>query len=320
MSHTTRRTLRLLALLQSRQVWTGAELAQELDITVRSVRRDVQRLRDLGYPVSADRGHAGGYRLGQGNQLPPLLLEPDEAVAVGVGLRLASSTGMPGVDKVAARSTERLEQLVHAPLRERIRTIAQAVEVVSDGGPTADVEILWTLSQGISESLEVRMDYVARDHTETRRRVEPYRVLVFGNRWYFFAWDLDRQDWRTFRLDRIQSARLSTFVFQPRPTPNIQDFIQRAVTTEPYHHVVRVRFMVPRAQVEPHLPKCSGILEDDGAQACIWTTGADDLTWLAGFLAAMDHDLRVLEPADLLAAMQDLTTRLQTVLKASRNP
>lgn len=317
MSDTTRRALRLLALLQARTVWTGPELAEQLGVTVRSVRRDIDRLRELGYPVMSGRGHGGGYRLGAGRKLPPLLLEPDEAVAVGVGLRLASSSGITGLDEVAARSLERLEHLAHETLRQRIGTIAKAIEVVGGGGPGVDADVLVTLSHGVHEGVQVRMDYVARDGRATQRRIEPYRVLALGKRWYLFAWDLDREDWRTFRLDRIHAARTSTFGFTPRPTPDIQEHLRRSVTTDPYQHAIRVRFEAPRAEVERLFPPTVGVLAEDGPEACVLTTGADDIQWMAAHLAVIPIGTEVLEPPELVAAMRRMSDRLAATVRRS---
>lgn len=310
MSDTTRRSLRLLALLQARTVWTGPELAAELEITVRSVRRDIDRLRALGYPVVSERGHGGGYRLGAGKKLPPLLLEPDEAVAVGVGLRLASSSGITGLDQVAMRSLQRLENLSHESLRHRIAAISQAVDVVGRGGPDVDTETLVILSGAIQDRRQVRMDYVARGGEDSHRRLEPYRVLAWGSRWYLFAWDLDREDWRTFRLDRIQTLRTSTFGFTPRETPDVQRHLMRTASRDPQQRIARVRFHASRQAMLPTIPQAVGEIHDDGPASCVLTSATAELKWLALHLAALEVPMEILEPQELVSITRDLGKRL----------
>lgn len=320
MSDTTHRTLRLLTLLRSRAEWTGSELAEQLETTTRSVRRDINRLRSLGYPVDSVRGHGGGYRLGTDAKLPPLILDLDQAVAVGVGLRLASSSGISGLDQQAEACLVKLEELSHAVLRERISTITQAVDVVSGSSTPVNADVLLALSHGIRGHLQVRMDYVARNGAPTHRRLEPYRVLAMGARWYLFAWDLDRGDWRTFRLDRIQAVRVSTFAFSPRPTPEIQEHLHRSVTTDPYQHVVRIRFRAPLAQVQGQLGTCAGLLQEDGAEACLFTTGSQDLQWTAGWLAGLALDMQIVEPMELVDAVADLGRQLLAIAQQSQGP
>lgn len=318
MSDTTHRTLRLLTLLRSRAEWTGSELAEQLQTTTRSVRRDINRLRTMGYPVDSVRGHGGGYRLGTNGRLPPLVLDLEQAVAVGVGLRLASSSGISGLDQQAEACLVKLEELSHAALRERIATITQAVDVVSGSSTPVDSDVLLALSHGIRGNLQVRMDYVARSGVPTHRRLEPYRVLAMGPRWYLFAWDLDRGDWRTFRLDRIQAVRVTTFAFSPRPTPDIQEHLHKSVTTDPYQYVVRIRFSAPLSQVQGHLGTCAGLLHEDGPEACLFTTGSQDLQWTAGWLAGLPVKVQILEPVELVNAVANLGRQLLALAQHSQ--
>lgn len=320
MSDTTHRTLRLLTLLRSRTDWAGPDLAQQLGTTTRSLRRDINRLRTLGYPVESVRGHGGGYRLGADGKLPPLVLDLDQAVAVGVGLRLASSSGISGLEQQAEACLVKVEELSPAALREQIATISQAVDVISGGSTPVDADILLALSRGIRGCQQIRMDYVARNGEPSHRRLEPYRVLAMGPRWYLFAWDLDRDDWRTFRLDRIQSVRVSTFAFSPRPTPEIQGHLHRSVTTDPYQHVVRIRFCAPLSEVEAHLCAYAGLLQPDGPEACVFTTGSQDLPWTATWLAGVPLDMQILEPAELVDAVADLGRHLLAVAQQSQGP
>ncbi|ROZ62163.1 YafY family transcriptional regulator [Kocuria soli] len=318
MSDTTRRALRLLTLLQARPVWTGQSLADELGVTTRSLRRDIERLRDLGYPVLSEKGHGGGYQLGAGQRLPPLLLEADEAVAVGVGLRLAAASGITGLDEVAVRSLAHLEQLVHQSIKDQIATVGAAVDVVLTGVPPVQLETLLVLAQGVRGQVQLRLDYVARDGAATRRRVEPYRVLSMGRNWYLFAWDLDRDDWRTFRLDRIESARVTTFRYTARPTPDIQEHLRQAVSQGARTTRVRVRFLASREEVVAVIPAEVGTLEAEGPGSCVLTTFTEEFDWVAFRLVSLPMPVQVLEPPELVAAMSAMSERLTRTVERSR--
>lgn len=237
MSDVTHRALRLLNLLQSRTVWTGPELATELGVTVRSVRRDMNRLRDLGYPVLSSHGHGGGYQLGAGRALPPLLLEGDEATAVAVGLRLAAASGIDGLGERALRALTKLEPVLPPQIRGEVSAVSDALRAISPTPPAGlspfPAATLVTLSRAVRDTAQVRLDYERADGERSHRRAEPYRVLSVSGRWYLFAWDLEREGWRTFRLDRMHTATASTFRFTPRPTPDIEEHVRQAVSTWP---------------------------------------------------------------------------------------
>jgi len=211
MLETSARLLRLLSLLQSRRDWPGAELAERLGVTTRTVRRDVDRLRDLGYPVESATGTAGGYRLGVGAALPPLLLDDDEAVAVAVGLRAAATGTVTGIEETSLRALAKLEQVLPSRLRHRVGAMQSAILPLTGPGPTVDPDLLTAACQAHEG---VRFGY-----QQNTRRVEPYRLVHTGRRWYLLAFDLDRDDWRTFRVDRIDSAPLPGPRFTPRPEP-----------------------------------------------------------------------------------------------------
>ncbi|MFC4904527.1 helix-turn-helix transcriptional regulator [Kocuria oceani] len=310
MTDPTRRVLRLLSLLQSRPVWTGPELAAELGVTVRSVRRDVDRLRELGYPVPADRGHGGGYRLGRGRRLPPLLLQPEEAVAAAVGLRLAAASGIDGLGEAALRTLTTLDQLMPPGLREEVSAVAGAVDAVVPPGPSVDADVLVLLARAVRTRVLVRLDYETRDGRRAERRIEPYRVLSLGRRWYLFAWDADRDDWRTFRLDRIHGARTTTFRFVPRPVPDVEEHVRRSVTTWAYAHTVRVRLLVPLERAGEVVPPQAGRLTADGPGACVLEAGGDDLAGIALHLVRTGFELEVLDPPELTAVLQEMGRRM----------
>ncbi|MGX5357293.1 helix-turn-helix transcriptional regulator [Kocuria sp. KH4] len=310
MTDPTRRVLRLLSLLQSRPVWTGPELAAELGVTVRSVRRDVDRLRELGYPVPADRGHGGGYRLGPGRRLPPLLLQPEEAVAAAVGLRLAAASGIDGLGEAALRTLTTLDQLMPPGLREEVSAVAGAVDVVVPAGPSVDADVLVLLARAVRTRVLVRLDYETRDGRRAERRIEPYRVLSLGRRWYLFAWDVDRGDWRTFRLDRIHGGRTTTFRFVPRPVPDVEEHVRRSVTTWASAHTVRVRLLVPLERAGEVVPPQAGRLTADGPAACVLEAGGDDLAETALHLVRTGFELEVLDPPELAALLQEMGRRM----------
>src|SRR5919112_4358487 len=203
---TSERLLKLLSLLQARPDWSGPELAERLEVTGRTVRNDVERLRRLGYPVLASPGVGGGYRLGAGASLPPLLLDDEEAVAVTVGLRTATGGAIAGIEEASLRALAKLEQVLPARLRRRVSTLQTYTVPVprDDTGPTVDTEVLMVLAAVCRDRERLRFDYADNSGAATVRAVEPYRLVSWGRRWYLFAWDLDRDDWRTFRVDRMQ--------------------------------------------------------------------------------------------------------------------
>src|SRR5436309_3491303 len=204
MLETSARLLRLLSLLQARRDWTGTELATRLGVTTRTIRNDIGRLRGLGYPVDARPGVAGGYRLGTSGILPPLLLDDDEAVAIAVGLRTAASGSIAGIEETSVRALTKLEQVLPSRLRRRVSALGDVTSAFSAEGPRIDPDLLATLAGACRDRARLRFSYMARDERLTRRSVEPAAVVHSGYRWYLVAYDLDRDDWRTFRLDRIR--------------------------------------------------------------------------------------------------------------------
>ncbi|WP_197359093.1 helix-turn-helix transcriptional regulator, partial [Streptomyces clavuligerus] len=204
MLETSARLLRLLSLLQAHREWSGAELAERLGVTARTVRRDADRLRALGYPVNASPGTGGGYRLGAGARLPPLLLDDEEAVAVAVGLRTSAGQGVEGIGETSVRALAKLEQVLPDRLRRRVSTLnSVTVPMLRVPRVQVDPSVLTELATACRDSEKLRFRY--RDHSGsgTRRTVEPHRLVCTERRWYLVAWDLDRADWRTFRVDRV---------------------------------------------------------------------------------------------------------------------
>lgn len=310
MSDTTGRALRLLSLLQSRPVWTGAELSARLGVTTRSVRRDVGRLRELGYPVRATQGVGGGYQLRAGTALPPLLLDDEEAVAVAVCLRLAAGGTVEGLGEAAVRTLAKLDQVLPARLRSTVAAVHDATVTLDSSVEQVDAETLMTLAHACREAQRVTCTYAAATGPATVRRIEPYRLVATGRRWYLVAFDLDRDDWRTFRLDRMTAAEATGCRFTPRAAPDAATFVQRSVSQSPYRHVARVRVHASAADVAGIVSPSTGQTEalDDGTT--LLTTGGNRLDWMAMHLAALPWPVEVVDPPELGAAMCVLGRRL----------
>lgn len=316
MIQTSARLLALLSLLQVRREWTGQELAERLEVEPRTIRRDVRKLRELGYPVEAAAGAAGGYRLGSGGRLPPLLLDDTEAVAVAVGLRLAASGAIAGIEETSVRAMTKLEQVLPSRLRRRVSALSHATAAFTADGPRIDADVLATLAGACRDNLRLRFTYVAKDERVSARRAEPAAVVYTGYRWYLVAFDLDRDDWRTFRLDRIQDDVGVGERGRPRPVPggDAAAFVRRAIgrAGEPDATVVpgAVRVSAPASLVRPRLPQGVATVEPDGPDACIVTTKG---MWSRNFLvwmALLDHPLRVLGPPELVEAAQAIARHL----------
>jgi predicted DNA-binding transcriptional regulator YafY len=305
----TARVLRLLDLLQSRPVWNGTELAERLGVTTRSVRRDVERLRGLGYPVRAAHGTGGGYQLGAGRRLPPLLLDDDEAVAVAVCLRLAAGGTVEGLGEAAVRTLAKLDQVLPGRLRSQVEAIHEATVTLDPTSPSVDARTLLLLARACRATERVTFRY-AGPRGEGERRVEPYRLVATGRRWYLLAHDLDRDDWRTFRLDRMTEPATSGWRFRLREAPDAADFVRRAIAVGPYEHVARVRITAPKAVVEQQLPSSVGTVTADGRSHCILESGGAHLDWMALRLALLPWPMTVLGPPELRDAMTRQAHRL----------
>src|SRR5690348_4407817 len=227
MRETSGRLLRLLSLLQARRDWTGTELAARLSVTTRTVRNDVDRLRELGYPVDARPGVAGGYRLGAGAALPPMLLDDEEAVAVAVGLRTAASGSVAGIEEASVRALAKLQQVLPARLRHRVSAFQAYTLAGPSRGPRTDPDVLTLIAGACRDHERVRFNYQAHSGTASQRTVEPYRLVFDRQRWYLVAWDTDRRAWRTFRADRIEPRPPTGPRFTPRPVPSDREIAEQ---------------------------------------------------------------------------------------------
>ncbi|MFF8832746.1 helix-turn-helix transcriptional regulator [Streptomyces sp. NPDC015131] len=315
MLETSARLLRLLSLLQAHREWSGADLAQRLGVTPRTVRRDVDRLRELGYPVNASPGTGGGYQLGAGAALPPLLLDDDEAVAVAVGLRTAAGSGIEGVGETSVGALAKLEQVLPDRLRRRVSALNTfTVPMLRAPRSPVDPSVLTELAAACRDSERLRFAY--RDHSgaTTRRTVEPHRLVCTERRWYLVAWDVDRDAWRTFRADRIEPRPPHGPRFPPRtpPAEDLAAYVSEGVSSRVYAARAVIRLHVPAAEAAAVVGPLDGVLEPDGESACLLRTGGTSLDVLAVHVAMMGLEFEVVEPAELtghLAAIRDRFSR-----------
>jgi predicted DNA-binding transcriptional regulator YafY len=295
---TSARLLRLLSLLQSRPDWSGPELAERLAVTTRTVRRDVDRLRQLGYPVDAAPGVAGGYRLGSGTNLPPLLLDDDEATAVAIALGTTTGGAVRGMEEPALAALTKLDRLLPPRLRKRVADLQATTIGMSGPADAVDASLLVVLSQACAGQERVRMHYVDREGAPSERRVEPFRLVSTGRRWYLVARDVDRDAWRTFRVDRVVDAQPTGHRFRFDDPPDAAELVSRATSVAPYRYSARVRVEAPLATVRARVPPTVGLV-DDGPDGVVLTTGADDLDFIAGHLVGLGLPFEVLEPPEL---------------------
>ena len=308
---TAARLLRLLSLLQSRPLWDGSELAARLDVTPRTVRRDVVRLRSLGYPIDADAGIGGGYRLGRGGRLPPLLLEDEEAVAVAIGLRVATTTTVSGVEEAAISALAKLHQVLPARLREQVAAIGAQVTQVPQGElPTIDGEVLVTLAGGCRDVEGIRFRYRTHGGVESERSVEPLRIVHTGRRWYLVARDRDRQAWRTFRVDRIADPVLTGTRYRFDDPPDPVALVAEGTGVAPWDIVARVLVRADAATVSKMIPPHQGVVEPIDATTCEVRFAANELGPLVAQVSRIYWPFEILDPPELRAAVHDHGRRL----------
>jgi predicted DNA-binding transcriptional regulator YafY len=312
MLETSARLLRLLSLLQTRKEWSGADLAGRLGVTDRTVRRDVDKLRSLGYPVHATAGVAGGYQLGAGAALPPLLLDDDEAVAVAIGLRTATAGAVTGIEETSVRALAKLEQVLPHRLRRRIGALQDyAVRITVDGGPTVDPQVLTALANACRDHERLRFDYLDHHDTLSARISEPHRLVNWGRRWYLVAWDVDRGDWRTFRVDRLTPKTPTGPVFAPRALPggDVSDYVSRGVSSAAWRHRARITVHAPAALVTERINPAVGLVEAVDDEHCVLVTGSSSVDSMIVHLGLLDLDFEVTEPPELVERVRVLAQR-----------
>lgn len=295
------RLLRLLSLLQTRSHWMGTELAERLEVHPRTLRRDIDRLRQLGYPVQASSGVAGGYAFRAGQALPPLLLDDEEALAVSIALRTATAGAVGGIEEPALRALVKLEQAMPLRLREQVDALRSTILPLDRTGPVVEASLLATLASACRDQLRLIFSYEDGKGRATQRSVEPQGVVHTGMRWYLVAWDCDRSDWRTFRIDRMVAKPEVGAHFVPRPGPDggdLKAYVTRSITVAPHPDQARVVLHAPYAEMARRIPQSAGVVTTlaDGQQCQLECAASDALVF---WLMALDVEFEVLAPASL---------------------
>jgi predicted DNA-binding transcriptional regulator YafY len=301
MANTSARMLRLLSLLQTHRFWPGGELADRLEVSERTLRRDIDRLRELGYPVNASRGVAGGYQLQAGSALPPLLLDDEEAVAIAVGLRTAAGGAVDGIEETSLRALTKVVQVMPRRLRNRVEALrTYAVPAAWGGrGPTVDAIALTVIAQACRDDERLKFAYTARDGSQTARLVEPHRLVSLGRRWYLVAWDVERHDWRTFRVDRLSDPESTGARFRQREVPggDAATFVRNQLSSVPTRYRVVVTIKAAAADVERVVYNW-GSVEALGDQRCRLVMNVDSFEWPAHVLGAVGAAFEVETPTE----------------------
>ena len=304
--------MELLSLLQGRRDWPGAELAERLEVSGRTIRRDMERLRGLGYPVESLSGPAGGYRLRAGTAMPPLLLDDDEAIAIAVGLRTAARSSVAGIEETSVRALVKLEQVLPAHLRRRVSALGSATIAPPAGGPTVDPQHLTVIAAACRDSEALRFAYLSREGIDTRREVEPHSLVNLGRRWYLVAWDRRREDWRSFRVDRLDRPASTGVSFAARKLParDAAAYVDQSISGAPNRYAARVTVQASMEEITSRLPPYWGTFKPIDAHTCEYRTGDDDLGWLAMRIAMLGVDITVHEPPELIEHLRALSRRL----------
>ncbi|WP_305785655.1 helix-turn-helix transcriptional regulator [Symbioplanes lichenis] len=305
---TTERVLTLLGLLQQRRVWSGPELAARLGVTARTVRRDVGRLRALGYPVRAGQGTGGGYQLGPGQDLPPLLFDDEEAIATAAALLAGAGGQVAGAGDAALRALTKLDRVLPARLRPDVRALSGAVESFgADGRTPVGPDVLLTLARACRDEVEVGFEYVGRGP----RHVEPHRLVASERRWYLFAYDLDRLDWRSFRADRMSEVTVGSRHFRPRPGPDPVAYVQESVASRAYRHQARFVVHAPPEVVRAQIPASAAVVRPRPDGECEVLSGGGDLDFVLMHMVLLGHDFTVVDPPELAERCRVLADRLR---------
>ncbi|NMO05131.1 WYL domain-containing protein [Gordonia sp. TBRC 11910] len=323
MADTTTRTLKLLALLQAHRLWAAAELADRLETTERTVRRDVERLRELGYPVESVRGTGGGYQLAPGGSMPPLVVDEEEAVAIVAALRGAASGSAAGLAEASVRALAKVTQVLPPKLRKRADALrAMSVVMPGESAPALDAEALTTAALACRDAVELEFDYERGGPKPTRRgaprpaadlprrRVEPLRLVPLGRRWYLLAYDLDRQDWRTFRVDRLRNAKQGKRSFRPRDIPggDAGEYVRASLQSVWESHQVKVLVHAPVDVVLERIGRWAQAEERDGGS--LVTMHVEDARWVAMAMGSLDVDYEFVEiPIELLHEIRGRNVR-----------
>ncbi|MFJ8040564.1 helix-turn-helix transcriptional regulator [Kitasatospora sp. NPDC096147] len=322
MTDTPARLLSLLSLLQTPREWPGSELADRLRVSPRTIRRDIERLRELGYPVEATKGAIGGYRLVAGAAMPPLLLDDEEAVAIAVGLRAAAGQAVEGIEEASVRALAKLVQVLPSRLRHRVGSLNAATVPMVGAGPRVDPEVLTTLAAAASGRERLRFGYRAGDGAETRRLVEPHRLVATGRRWYLVAFDNERDDWRIFRVDRVTAPQLTGARCAARelPAEDAGEYVRERLHTRPRSFEAVAVLDAPPERMRERFGMAEDELTALADGRTLLRTRSDSLEWIGIRLAALGCEFEVREPAELVTHLRELAARTLRAAEASGAP
>jgi len=311
MSRTTGRTLALLGLLQTRREWSGAELRERLEVSDRTLRRDLDDLRALGYGIDGTRGRHGGYRLGAGASVPPLTLSADESVAIAVGLRAAATSMVTGIEDAAARALAKLEQSLSSATRAQISAVERAMVPLVASRGEVDLDVVTAIAAAIADHRRLRIDYTRHDGERVRRVVEPHRIVHTSERWYLVALDPDREAWRTLRIDRIEHpvGLRETFPERNIPDDALREFTSTSITTAPYRVRARVRMHATAEVVRRHFSPSAVTVTDSADGTSMLVAGSNSALEFAAYLAMSGIDFEVLDGQEVRGAVVELGER-----------
>lgn len=311
------RLLRLLSLLQSRPTWSGGDLTSRLEVTSRTLRRDVDRLRSLGYPVHSTSGPAGGYQLGAGASLPPLMLENDEGLAIAIALH-GASRDVRGVAEAGQRALAKIQQVLPSRLRRRLDALRASIVRVADGGPRIEIGVVDMLASACAERRTAHFGYEDHAGHATRRTAEPHRLVLVGPRWYLAAWDHGRRDWRTFRVDRIRPPIElgAAFVARPMPDADAAAYVTRSVSSGGHRIQGRVVLHVPLRAARKKIPPQYGTLTAIGARRCRLVTSPSSPDGVVIWLGLSGFAFTVEGPPELARRVRQVRDRLDRPARA----
>jgi predicted DNA-binding transcriptional regulator YafY len=318
-ANTSSRTLRLLSLLQTHRFWPGGELAGRLDVSVRTLRRDIDRLRELGYPVEASRGVDGGYQLAAGAALPPLVVDDDEAVAIAVGMQAAAQGAVAGIEEPAVRALTKVVQVMPPRLRRRVdalRAVTEPATWGSHAAPALDPAVLIAVAQACRDTERLEFTYTARGGEASQRHVEPHRLVPLGRRWYLVAYDLMRHDWRSFRLDRLTSPRTTGARFRTRelPAADAAAFVRAGVEVQARPYAVEALVHAPAEPVRERAGRW-GHVDERSETTCVLRMTADSLDWPAMLLGSIGAEFEVITPVELAEQVREWGERFARAVR-----
>jgi predicted DNA-binding transcriptional regulator YafY len=317
MLKTSARLLRLLWLLQSRRYWSGAELSERVEVDTRTVRRDIDRLRELGYAVEASPGLGGGYQLEAGTSLPPVLLDDEEAVTVAVAVRAAASS-IGKMEEAAVRLLAKLDQLLPSRLRKRATALHSVTISLARPETAPSIEVLTQIAGACRDHLKLGINYRDRAGNVTSRVVEPVRLAHTGRLWYLVAWDSQRRDWRTFRMDRVARLASTGPQFTPRNFPgDIAEYVSRSIRQVPYRYRMRIKLKGSVTELAKRIPSWCGVLEALDQGSCTLSTGADSVEALAAQIVLTGTDFDILDAPELVAELREIAARLDRATRVT---